>query len=145
MAKLVLDTNVYVRALRDEAARHELAAWQRRMAPYIYQHAVVVAELLAGARDAATLERWHERWIAPAERLGRIITPTYGAWTRAARVVSRLVELRLLTTARPGFFNDCLLAASALEQGFTIVTHNATDFRRIARVEKQLSFVAPLP
>lgn len=61
MAKFVLDTNVFIHAIRSAEARLELAAWQRTMAPHIYQHAVVVSEILVGARDEATWKRWHER------------------------------------------------------------------------------------
>ena len=89
----VLDTNVYIDAIRNEAARVRLADWQRRMAPFIHQHAVVVAEL----------------------RVGR------------------------------GIFNDCLLAASAREHGFDIITWNVRDFARIARVEPELRYAAPFP
>jgi predicted nucleic acid-binding protein len=132
--KYVLDTNVYIRAIRDADARVELAEWQRRRAPHLHQHAVVVAELLVGARDQATWNRWHARWVAPAERIGRVIVPGYGAWLRASRIVSRLAE-RGSPATTPSFFNDCLLAATAREEGFRIVTHNVADFERIARVE----------
>ncbi len=147
MAKFVLDANVYIHAIRDPHARSELAEWQRRMGPHLYQHAVVVAELLVGAGDDATVERWHDRWVAPAERLGRVITPSYAAWTRAARIVARLVQAGKLRTGSvaPGFFRDCLLAASARDHGFAIVTHNLRDFALIARVEPGLAFVGPFP
>lgn len=147
MAKFVLDTNVFIHAIRNGDARGELATWQRRMGPYLYQHAVVVSELLVGGRDQATVDRWHDRWVAPAERLGRVITPSYAAWTRAASIVTRLVQAGKLRAGEvvPGFFRDCLLAASARDHGFTIVTHNLRDFALIARVEPGLSFVSPFP
>lgn len=147
MATFVLDTNVFIHAIRDAAARRALASWQRRLAPRIWQHAVVVSEILIGATDQAAFDRWRERWIAPAERLGRVITPTYGAWTRAARIVTRLVEAGELSAGgvRPGFFNDCLLAASARDHGYSIVTHNAADFGLIGRVEPGVRFLAPFP
>ena len=47
MAKLVLDTNVYVHAMRDEEARRELAAWQRRMALHLHLHSVADFGLIA--------------------------------------------------------------------------------------------------
>jgi predicted nucleic acid-binding protein len=37
--KFVLDTNVFIHAIRSEEARRELADWQRRMAAHIYQQA----------------------------------------------------------------------------------------------------------
>lgn len=147
MARFVLDTNVYIEAIRDEEARRALAAWQRRMAPSLYQHAAVISEILVGAKDEATFDRWHERWIAPAERVMRVITPTYGAWRRATRIVVRLVEDGHVNIGgiSTSFFNDCLIAASAREHGYTVVTHNLGDFAIIARIEPQLAFVAPLP
>lgn len=147
MAKFVVDTNVFIHAIRDDAARRDLSAWQRRMAPYIYQHAVVVSEILVGARSRDVLDRWHERWVAPAERLDRVLAPGYAAWTRATRIMVRLVESGRLSAGRlkPGFFNDCLLAASARDHGYTIVTNNLGDFAMIARVEPKVQVVPPFP
>ncbi|HWV56935.1 MAG TPA: type II toxin-antitoxin system VapC family toxin [Longimicrobiales bacterium] len=147
MAKFVLDTNVLIHAMRNEAARDELAAWQRRMGPHLYMHAVVVAELLVGAGSEVTFERWRGHWLAPAERLGRVIAPTQGTWLRAARTVARLHGEGHLPRdqVRPGFFNDCLLAASAVEQGFILVTHHLADFHLIRRVLPGLRFESPLP
>jgi predicted nucleic acid-binding protein len=147
VAKFVLDTNVFIHAIRSVAARTELAAWQRRMAPHIYQHAVVASEILVGARDEPTWKRWHERWVAPAERTNRIVVPGYGAWLRASRIVARLVEAGDLAPGgvKPSFYNDCLLAATAREHGHTIVTHNAADFELIAVVEPGLQRVPPFP
>ncbi len=144
MEKLVLDTNVYVHAIRDAGARAALAEWQRARAPHIHQHAVVAAELLVGARDEETWRRWHERWIAPSERVGRMIVPSYAAWLRASRIVARLAEGGAFR-AGPSFFNDCLLAATAREEGHRIVTYNTADFERIAAVEPAAMPVAPFP
>lgn len=145
--KFVLDTNVYIHALRDADARRELAAWQRRMAPFIYLHAVVLAELLVGARDEATLARWRRAWVEPAERVGRVITPGAGTWELAARLVVRLVHKRRVSPGGvpPGFLNDCLIAASAREEGLTIVTHNTTDFARIREADPAVRFMGRLP
>ena len=143
----ILDTNVYIDAIRNETARAQLAEWQRRNAPFIYQHAVVIAELLMGARDTQTWRHWHERWIAPAERIGRIITPAYSTWLNASRIIARLSEKRHIqpgSTAR-GFFNDCVLAASAREHAFAIITWNTADFDLIARVEPEVEHIKPLP
>lgn len=142
MEKLVLDTNVYIHAIRDADARAALAEWQRAHAPHIHQHAVVAAELLVGARDEATWWRWHERWIAPAERVGRMIVPSHAAWLRASRIVARLAEGGAFRPG-PSFFNDCLLAATAREEGHRIVTYNTADFERIATVEPAAMPVAP--
>jgi predicted nucleic acid-binding protein len=147
LEKFVLDTNVLIHAIRDASARLELADWQRRMAPHLYQHTVVVSELLVGARDGAAWSRWHERWVAPAERVGRVLVPGYGAWVRASRIVSRLTEAGYMSPggAKPSFFNDCLLAATSRELGHVIVTYNTADFELIARVEPSLRVAPPFP
>lgn len=147
MKKYVLDTNVFIQAMRSAEARQELADWQRRMAPHLYQHAVVVSELLVGARDEQTWRRWHARWVLPAERVHRILVPDHAAWLRASRIVSRLAETGRISAGgvNPSFFNDCLLAASAREQGFTLVSHNPRDYELIARVEPAARAVLPFP
>lgn len=147
MTKYVLDTNVYIRAIRDADARAELAAWQRVMGPRLYQHAVVVSELLVGARDGAAWRRWHARWVLPAERVRRVFTPSYATWLEASRILSRLAELGRIVpgSVTPGFANDCLLAASAREEGFVVVTHNRTDFERIREVAEGVRVMEPLP
>jgi predicted nucleic acid-binding protein len=147
MERFVIDTNVLIRAIRGDEARRELAAWQRAMAPYIHQHAVVVAELLVGARDEATWRRWHERWVMPAERVRRVVVPGYSTWTRASRIIALLTEQKAISarSVRPGFLNDCLLAAGSAEHGYAIVTHDARGFELIARVEPSLRALAPFP
>jgi predicted nucleic acid-binding protein len=147
LARYVLDTNVLIHAIRDAEARQDLAAWQRRMAPHIYQHAVVMAELLVGAPDEAAYRRWYARWITPFEHVRRLIVPNASAWGRAARIVPRLVAAGLLPRGgiSLSFFNDCLLAASARDEGYTIVTHNVRDYSLIAKAEPHFSFVRPFP
>lgn len=147
MERYVLDTNVFIHAMRDAETRADLAAWQRRTAPRIFQHAVVVAELLVGARDETTWKRWHERWIEPAERVRRVIVPDYGAWLRASRIVARLAEAGAIRVGgvKPSFFNDCLLAATSREHGYLIVTHNRADFDLIREVEPAVRALPPFP
>jgi predicted nucleic acid-binding protein len=147
MKKFVLDTNVFIHAMRDTAVRAELATWQRAMAPHIYQHAVVVSELLVGARSEQTWRRWHARWVLPAERLRRVLVPSYTSWLRASRILARLAEQEHITPGqvKPGFYNDCLLAASSREEGAIVVTHNRADFDLIARAEPGLRTAPPFP
>lgn len=147
MTKFVLDANVFIHAIRNAKVRTELAIWQRSMAPRIYQHAVVAAEILTGAADEATWQRWQARWVAPAERVKRLLVPSYGAWLRASWIVARLAETGEIRPGGAGasFFNDCLLAAGAREEGYTVVTYNARDFDRIARVEPAVRHLPPFP
>jgi len=147
VTRYVIDTNLYVEAIRSDEANAALAAFQRRFPPMLFQHSTVAQELLAGAQDEVVHRRYHEIWVEPFEDLGRVITPDHGAWVRAALIMTRLVERG---TMRPGgfsrgFLNDCLIAASAREHGFVLITRNTRDFEMIRQVEPSLATEAPWP
>lgn len=147
MPKYVLDTNLYVQAITTDEGNAALAAFQRRCAPFLFQHSTIAQEILAGARDEADYREYHQDWIAPFEDLGRIITPSHATWTRAALIVARLVQRRHLS---PGgfsrsFLNDCLIAASVRDHGFIIVTRNTSDFALISQVEHGVLYQPPWP
>lgn len=145
--RYVVDTNLYVAAIRTDQGNDELALFQGRFAPFLYQHSVVAQELLAGARDEAAYAEYAQDWVAPFEALDRVVTPSHAAWMRAALILTRLVHRGLRSPGGFGrsFLNDCLLAASAREEGFTLVTANVADFALISRVEPGFRFVEPWP
>ncbi|MDQ3674299.1 MAG: type II toxin-antitoxin system VapC family toxin [Gemmatimonadota bacterium] len=143
--KYALDANLYIRAFRDPAANAALQLFHTAFAPFEYLNAVVVQELIAGAR-AADAPRLQRTIFEPFERLGRVVTPSYDTWKRAGEVLARLaaeegLELRRITKS---FANDVLLALSCREAGLTLVTENAADFARIRRVTP-FEFVPPWP
>jgi predicted nucleic acid-binding protein len=145
--KYVVDTNLYVEAITTDQGNAALAAFQRRSAPFLFQHSTIVQELLAGARDESDYREYYEDWVAPFEDLRRIITPSHATWTRAALIAARLVERGYLS---PGgfsrsFLNDCLIAASARDHGFVLVTRNTGDFALIGRVERGIRWQPPWP
>ncbi|MQA91744.1 MAG: PIN domain-containing protein [Gemmatimonas sp.] len=147
MPKYVIDTNLYVEAITTDEGNEALAAFQRRFAPLLFQHSTVAQEILAGARDESGYRAYHEGWISPFEDLGRVVTPTHSTWLRAALIMARLVEggHRSPGGFTRSFLNDCLIAASAREQGFVLVTRNTGDFALIGRVEPSLTHVPPWP
>jgi predicted nucleic acid-binding protein len=147
LPKYVVDTNLYVEAITTLEGGQALAAFQRQFAPVLFLHSVVAQEILAGARAGSGYRDFHEDWIAPFEDLGRIITPTHGSWTRGALIMVRLVESGKMSPGgfSRGFLNDCLIAASAREHGFTLVTRNTSDFELIRHVERDFDFVPPWP
>jgi predicted nucleic acid-binding protein len=145
--RYVIDTNLYVEAITTDEGSDALATFQRRFAPFLLQHSTVAQEILAGARDEAGYREYHEDWIAPFEDLGRIVTPGHTTWTRAALIMTRLVAggHRSPGGFSRSFLNDCLIAASARDHGFVIVTRNQTDFALIQRVEPRLEHAPPWP
>ena len=147
MPKYVLDTNLYVAAITTDEGNAALVTFQRRCAPFLFQHSTIAQEILAGARDEADYREYREDWVAPFEDLGRVITPSHTTWMRAALIVARLVERGGLSPGgfSRGFLNDCLIAASARDHGFILVTRNTADFALISQVERGIRYAPPWP
>jgi len=142
----VLDTNLYIRASRSEEWNGALEEFYASFAPFVYLHSVVATELLIGCTNDLLERRTQANLIEPFEARGRVITPTHGAWKRAGRIISRLVSQRHLSSngVPRSFLNDCLLATSASDRGYTIITDNLADFELIARVA-DVDVVPPWP
>ncbi len=84
---ILLDTNVYLFALRSAAGAE---FFERRFRPLVfrtYLSSVVVEELYAGALDAAGV-RLVEAYVAALERAGRVSTPSFADWKDAGRLVA---------------------------------------------------------
>ena len=146
MRKYVLDTNLYIEASRSDAAADALRAFYARFLPYVHLHSVVAQELLAGAVTAKLARDTQAGYLEPFEAVGRVITPTHRTWKRAGAIVARLLRERRLSAGgvARSFVNDCLLAASAREHGFVLVTRNTEDFALIRSVESA-EVVSPWP
>lgn len=146
MRKYALDSNCYIDAARDPAARSALEAFTAREAPRLYLSAVVAAELRAGCRSSRDRRQLEEHVLAPFVRRGRILTPSGAAWDALGLTLSQLrAEGALdLSTVPRGFVFDVLIAFSCREAGVVLITRNARDMERIRSVF-QFEFVAPLP
>ena len=141
--RYVVDTSLYIDALRTEPGKAALNAFHVAYAPFEYLSAVVVQELRAGVRGRAadTLEG---AIIAPFERRGRLLTPSYAAWKESGRVLSTIIGPSGWDSVSRSFVNDALLAMSCRESGVVLVTRNVRDFTRIAGV-RSFDFVTPWP
>lgn len=146
MIRYVLDTNLYIDATRRPEHNRDLVVFFTRHTPRVYLHSVVAGELLAGAMAQGVERKTRRAFLAPLQAVGRVLTPSHDAWKRAGTILAELVRDGLLSPGGFGrsFFNDCLIAASAREHGFTLVTGNRADFERISSVEP-LSFQDPWP
>jgi predicted nucleic acid-binding protein len=146
MARYVIDTNLYVAADRDLASAEELERFVTAQLPFIHFHAVVAQELLAGAIDKQREKLVEESLIQPFERRGRILVPSFAAWKGAGRILSLLVNRKLMSPGgfKRSFLNDCVLAASCREVGATLVTLNLEDFALIRKVLR-FEFTEPWP
>lgn len=146
MKRYVLDTNLYIEAARDRTKAEELKAFSSAFLPFLFLHAVVAQELLAGAISAEARGEIERSLISPFERRDRLVVPTWRAWIRSGDIIAELVRLKVLS---PGgfsrsFINDALLAASLRESGHVLITRNVGDFKRLARVER-FQFIEPWP
>jgi predicted nucleic acid-binding protein len=146
VTKFTLDTNLYIRAYRSEADRERLNDFLQENTPRIHLHAVVLQELMLGARSQAHAREVHRAVGIPFEQVGRVVTPSRRAWRRAAELVAAMVERRSISRGgyTASFLNDVLIAASCREAEVTLITANTADFERIREVEP-FGFAAPWP
>ena len=138
MAELYLaDTNVYVGAANEPAFRQRFEAFIRDHGPLVVS-AVVVAEVLVGIADAAR----HPAAVRALTAGAVPLAPTPEDWIAAAAIVTHLGG-EAVTKSR-SFWNDVLLAAQCSRLGAVLLTHNASDFRRLGR-HVPLRAVGPFP
>ncbi len=144
--KYVLDTNLFIRAFREPVANAELQRFHLLFAPFEFLSVIVAQELLAGTRTRADRHKLQRYVLNVFARRGRIVAPSARAWERSGTVLAELVRREGLELQRvsKAFGNDVLLALSCRETGLVLVTDNARDFDRIARITS-FEFIEPWP
>ena len=129
--KFALDTNVFVDAFRDETFAGALEAFLEWALPTTFLSAVVVQELVAGARTREQARELEAAILRPFERRGRVFAPSTLAFRESGRLLAELASREGWPSvpSNPSLANDALLAASCREQGCTLVTSDK-DFDR---------------
>jgi predicted nucleic acid-binding protein len=142
----VLDTNCFVDASRTDADADALAEFCAWAAPRLHLSTVVAAELRAGAGRARDRRKLEQQVLWPYVRRGRVINPSAKVWAEAGTTLATLVERDglVLHDVRRSFVFDMLIARSCREAGAILVSRNAADLMRIAKVFA-FDFVAPYP
>ena len=131
--KVLLDTNVYISALRSPAERVRFREVFFPLLPATVLSAVVVYELSVGASNPRTRDLLME-FVSPMERAGRVVTPTFADWQSAAGILSAIARKEGAWKSKlPALLNDVLIALGARRSGAEVVTHNERDFRLIRR------------
>ncbi|MGH9321618.1 MAG: type II toxin-antitoxin system VapC family toxin [Vicinamibacteria bacterium] len=131
--KCLLDTSVYIDASRSAQAKARFEATFFPLVPLTFLSAVVAYELYVNARDRRT-RRLVAEWVAPMERTGRLVSPTFSDWVDAADVVASIEERdRTFRSKLPALLNDILIALCARRIGATVFTYNRQDFQLIHR------------
>jgi predicted nucleic acid-binding protein len=135
LKKYALDSNIYIRAIRDYGAAAELQSFYSSFGPATYLSSIVLHELLVGAITVAKSKEIRETVAGPFRRTRRIFTPGSDAWETAAEAIATMArrQRRALKTMPKSLINDFLLAASCRESGIVLVTFNTADFDAIRR------------
>jgi predicted nucleic acid-binding protein len=141
--RYVIDTPLYIDALSTDEGKRALNVFHELFVPFLHLSAVVAQELRAGVRPPAAA-RLEAALLAPYERRGRLIAPSYSAWKETGRVLSELVAPAGRRSVTRSFVNDILLAMSCREAGVVLVTGNTSAFAQIVAV-RDFEFVAPWP
>jgi predicted nucleic acid-binding protein len=142
----VLDTNVYIKALRDRQRLADLKRFRVRARTRLWLSAVVALELRAGAVTAAHTDALEDLLTIYTDR-ARVIVPSSDAYLQAGRAIAALAakERFALAEAPRSFINDVVLAASCREAGALLVTGNSRDFITIQRHLKGFRFQGEFP
>ena len=137
-----LDTNIYIRALRDPGRLALLKRFLFRTGTRLRLNAVVALELRAGARTSA-----HEAAVgdllASYTARDRVIVPSFAAYAEGGRVLAALGARERVDVSKAGsVVNDVLIAASCREAGACLVTENVGDYSAVQRHLRGFRFVA---
>lgn len=144
--KYVLDTNCFIDAARDATFAAALEAFCAAGAPALYLSSVVAAELRAGARTVAARRELERLVIGPYARRGRVLTPSPASWAALGDALAALAPRRGANDGdvKKSFVLDILIAHSCREAGAILISRNARDLNRIARVFP-FEHTAPFP
>lgn len=136
MVGILFDTSVYITALRRGESGVLARRWVRRTSEEVttplWLSAVVLAELYVGAAEKRARQQllMLERAFSALQRL---LVPTQQDWSLAGQVLAQLgAKYGYEQVGRTRLLHDALIALSAARRGFTIVTYNGEDFRRLA-------------
>jgi predicted nucleic acid-binding protein len=131
--KYLLDTNVYLEAVRSEEARAQFRKTFFPLLPPTYFSAVVSYGLGVNAQNRRTRTLLQD-FVRPMERTGRVVTPEFDDWGLASEVVTAIeANEKSWRSKLPALLNDILIALSARRIGATLLTYNRDDFRLIRR------------
>ena len=93
MTRYVIDTNVYIRAWRNQATHGvELDRFYRSRMVVTYLSSVVLHELLMGANNPRMARDLVVGLAGPFKRTRRIVVPSHSSWTQAGEVIRQLAR-----------------------------------------------------
>jgi len=128
--KVLFDSSIYIRSLRDEGGAGLAVLRWLGPAP-IWCSSVVLEELYAGvnSRDHRIVQKLETEF----ERARRLLVPNQRDWTRTGQLLNRIAsKYGYESIGRSRLTNDALIASSAARCGVEVITGNTRDFARIA-------------
>ncbi|MGI8618919.1 MAG: type II toxin-antitoxin system VapC family toxin [Gemmatimonadaceae bacterium] len=133
---MVVDTNIYIRAFREEAFGERFRAWHSANARQLAMSTVVLYELMVGAATKSVRHRLEADYVRAFRRMNRLLTPSQPVWEKAATAEAelRLKKGHVARIERRGFANDLLIALTCRAVGATLLTENTRDFELIRSV-----------
>lgn len=144
--KFVLDTNLYIAAIRDPEQDKALDGFLERNAPVTYMSAVVMQELRAGAVTDAQASALDKGLFSVFERRGRVVGPSVAAFKECGRILAALFRQDGVPfKERPrSLVNDILIAITCRENGLTLLTSDG-DFKMIRPHVRGFAYLLPWP
>jgi predicted nucleic acid-binding protein len=137
-----LDTNVYIRALRDRDRLAQLKRFLLKVGTRLRLSSVVALELRAGARVPAQ-ERAVSDLVALYATRNRVMVPSLAAYVEGGRVLAALGAREGVDVSRAGsLVGDVLIATSCRESAVRLVTENIRDFAAVQRHLRGFRYVA---
>ncbi|MBI4224501.1 MAG: PIN domain-containing protein [Deltaproteobacteria bacterium] len=128
MAKIVLDTSVYIPLLRQ--GRQPGSIIQTRGST-LYLSVVVAQELYAGAGDMRT-QKALDRLFHVFKKNARLIVPREEEWIECGVVLAKIGKKYGFESVKKGrLVNDVLIALSCRQAGAVLLTANHKDFQII--------------
>lgn len=142
----VLDTNVYVGALRNREELQQLKQFLLRAGMRVRVDGIVAMELLAGAGSPEHVDAV-KALFSPYTLRDWTTAPSFAACAEAGRVLAELAFGKRggRRAIAPSLLNDALLAASCRDAGAVLVTNNVADFTALQRHLRGFRFLAPWP
>lgn len=136
VAGILFDTAIYITALRQGDTSILDARRARRASDSgsypLWFGVVALSELLVGARE----KRARQQLLETEQefiKLDRLLVPAQRDWSLAGQVLAQVgAKYGYEQVGRARMTNDALIAMSAARRGFTVVTRNADDFKKIA-------------
>jgi predicted nucleic acid-binding protein len=142
----VIDTNVYIQALRERERLDALRRFLLRAGMRVRLDGIVAMELRAGGVTPMHVKKVQDL-IAPYQSREWTTAPSFVACCEAGRAVAEVASGALgeRRTLAPSMFRDALLAASCREAGAMLVTNNAAGFLVLQKHLRGFRFMQPWP